>query len=148
LRLPDPPEPAAIPREAILGEVRRRQHRRRVAASITASAAAVALVLLVSPSVRMPVSVESTPVMGGPLEGSLRIEQPTPAAPAGQGEVASIGLLFDEVYGYTRTNPSVEDAMYEPFGALAAWVRPPDSTALDAEPFQTALAAFHVPKSQ
>ncbi len=148
LRLPDPPEPAAIPREAILGEVRRRQHRRRVAASVTASAAAVALVLLVSPSVRMPVSVESTPVMGGPLEGSLRVEQPSQAAPAEQGEVASIGLLFDEVHGYTRTNPSVEDAMYEPFGALAAWVRPPDATALEAEPFQSALVAFHVSKSQ
>jgi hypothetical protein len=148
LRLPDPPEPTAIPREAILGEVRRRQHRRRVAASVTATAAAVALVLLVSPRVRTPVTVESEPVMGGPLEGSLRVEQPTRAAPAGEGEVASLGLLFGEVHGYTRTNPSVEDAMYQPFGALAAWVRPPDSTALDAEPFRSALAAFHVPKSQ
>jgi hypothetical protein len=102
-------------------------------------------VLLISPRVRTPVSGEADPVVGGPLEGSLQVEQPTQAA---QGEVASLGLLFDEVHGYTRTHPSVEDAMYQPFGALAAWVRPPDSTALDAEPFQSALAAFHVPKSQ
>ena len=149
LRLPDPPAQARIPREAILGEVRRRQHRRRVVGSVTATAAVVALVLLVAPRVRTPESIETGPVVGGPIEGSLRAGEPVGEAPVGQGsEAVSLEVLFDEVHGYTRTNPSVEDAMYEPFGALAAWVRPPDSTALDAEPFQTALAAFHVPKSQ
>jgi hypothetical protein len=149
LRLPDPPVPAPIPREAILGEVRRRQHRRRVVGSVTATAAVVALVLLVAPRGRTPVPIETEPVVGGPLEGSLRAGEPVAEAPVGQGsEVASLGVLFDEVYGYTRTNPSLEDEMYAPFGALAAWVRPPDVTALDAEPFQTALAAFHVSQSR
>jgi predicted anti-sigma-YlaC factor YlaD len=134
LRLPEPPAPAAIPREAILGVVRRRQHRRRMVASAGATAAVAALVLLVSPHVG-----------GGPAEGYVPVEQPTRTAPRGQGsELVSIGELFDEVHGYTRTNPSVADETYQPFGALAAWVRPPDNTALDAEPFQSALAAFHV----
>ena len=141
--------PAPIPREAILGEVRRRQHRRRVVASASATAAVVALVLLVSPRVRTPVPVENEPVVGGPVEGSLRAGEPVAEAPVGQGsEAVSLGVLFDEVYGYTRTNPSVEDEVYEPFGTLAVWVRPPDVTALDSEPFQTALAAFHVSQSR
>lgn len=149
LRLPDPPAAAPIPREAILGEVRRRQHRRRVVASASATAAVLALVLLVSPRVRTPESIETEPVVGGPVEGSLRAGAPVAEAPVGQGsEVVSLEVLFDEVYGYTRTNPSVEDAAYEPFGALAAWVRPPDVTALDSEPFRTALAAFHVSQSR
>ncbi|PTL75925.1 hypothetical protein [Vitiosangium sp. GDMCC 1.1324] len=149
LRLPEPQAPAAIPREAILGEVRRRQHRRRMAASASATAAVAALVLFVAPRVRTPVSDGVEPVVGGPVEGSLRAEQPARTASPGQGsEVVSIGELFGEVHGYTRTRPSIEDEMYLPFGALAVWVRPPDSTALDAEPFQTALAAFHVSKSK
>ncbi|QRN93630.1 hypothetical protein JRI60_31200 [Archangium violaceum] len=148
LRLPEPPAPAPLPREAILGEVRRRQHFRRGVASAAATAAVALLVLLVSPRAVTPVSGEGEPVVGGPLEGSLRVEQPVRTAPAGRGEVLSLGVLFDQVHGYTRTNPSVEDAMYQPFGTLAVWVRPPDATALDGEPFQTALAAFHVSRSQ
>lgn len=149
LRLPDPPAVVPIPREAILGEVRRRQYRRRVVASASATAAVVALVLLVAPRVRTPGPVETEPVVGGPVEGSLRAGEPVAEAPVGQGsEAVSLEVLFDEVYGYTRTNPSVEDEAYEPFGALAAWVRPPDVTALDSEPFQTALAAFHVSQSR
>lgn len=149
LRLPDPPVPASIPREAILGEVRRRQHRRRRVASVSATAAVVALVLLVSPRMRTPVSVDTGPVAAGPLEGSLRAGEPMGEAPVGQGsEAPSLAALFDEVHGYTRTNPSIEDETYAPFGALAAWVRPPDVTALDSEPFRTALAAFHVSQSR
>ncbi|AKJ04693.1 hypothetical protein ATI61_101228 [Archangium gephyra] len=149
LRLPDPPVPARISREAILGEVRRRQHRRRVVAGGTATAALVALVLLVSPRVRTPVSVEPEPVVGGPIEGSLRAGAPVAEAPVGQGsEVVSLEVLVDEVQGYTRTNPSVEDEAYAPFGVLAAWVRPPDVTALDSEPFQTALAVLQVSRSR
>lgn len=149
LRLPEPPAPAAITREAILGEVRRRQHRRRMVASVGATAAVVALVLFVAPRVGAPVSDSVEPGVGGPVEGSLRVEQPQrTVSPEQEGEVVSIGELFREVHGYTRTRPSVEDETYEPFGALAVWVRPPDSTALDAEPFRTALAAFQVPKSQ
>jgi len=132
LRLPVPPAPASIPREAILGEVRRRQHRRRMVASASATAAVAALVLLVSPHTRTPVSIETDPMaVGGPVEGSLQAEpsaRTAPQAPAGaQGEVVSIAALFDEVHGYTRTQPSVEDEMYRPFGALATWVRLPDS---------------------
>jgi hypothetical protein len=149
LRLPDPPVPATIPREAILGEVRRRQHRRRGVAGASATAAVVALVLLVSPRERAPVPAEPEPVAAGPLEGSLRAGAPVGAAPVGQGsEAASLQALFDEVHGYTRTHPSVEDEAYAPFGALAAWVRPPDVTALDSEPFRTALAAIHVSQSR
>ncbi len=150
LRLPDPPVPARIAREAILGEVRRRQHRRRVVAGASATAAVVALVLLVSPwGQRTPVSVDTEPVVAGPLEGSLRAGAPVAVAPVGQGsEAVSLEELVDEVRGYTRTNPSVEDAAYAPFGALAAWVRPPDVTALDSEPFQTALAALQVSRSR
>jgi hypothetical protein len=139
LRLPEPPAPAPLPREAILGEVRRRQLRRRGVASAAATAAVALLVLLVSPREVTPVSGDVEPVVGGPAEGSLR---------ASSGEARSLEGLFDEVHGYTRTDPGVEDAMYQPFGALAVWVRPPDSTALDAEPFQTALAAFRVSRSQ
>lgn len=129
LRLPEPPVPAAIPREAILGVVRRRQHRRRMVASASATAAVAALVLLVSPHVGTRGPVDEAPVVGGPTEGYLPVEQPVSTAPRGQGsEVVSIGELFDEVHGYTRTNPSVADETYQPFGALAVWVRPPDST--------------------
>jgi len=149
LRLPDPPAPAPLAREAILGEVRRRQHRRRVVGSVTATAAVVALVLLVSPRVRTPVPLETEPVVGGPSELSLQVGQPgasEPTAEPGQEETGSLAELFGEVHGYTRTHPSVADEMYAPFGALTAWVRPPDSTALESEPFRTALVAFHVPR--
>jgi hypothetical protein len=148
LRFLGPPAPATIPREAILGEVRRRQHRRRLVASVTATAAVVALVLLVSSRVRTPVPVESNPV-GGPTELYLPVEQAGASGQPGhvaEAEVVPLGVLFDEVYGYTRTDPGFEDEMYRPFGALAAWVRPTDSTALDSEPFRTALVAFHSPR--
>lgn len=149
LRLPEPPAPAAIPREAILGVVRRRQHRRRMVASAGATAAVAALVLLVSPHLGTRGPVDDAPVVGGPAEGYVPVEPSTRTAPRGQGsEVVSLAVLFDEVHGYTRTNPSVADEMYQPFGALAAWVRPPDDTALDAEPFQSALVAFHVSQSK
>jgi hypothetical protein len=128
LRLPEPPAPAPLPREAILREVRRRQHWRRGVASAAATAAVALLVLLVSPRAVTPASDESEPVVGGPTEGSLRVERPERTPPAAGGEVLSLGVLFDEVHGYTRTNPGVEDAMYQPFGTLAVWVRPPDSS--------------------
>jgi hypothetical protein len=149
LRLPDPPVPARLPREAILGEVRRRQHRRRVVGGVTATAAVVALVLLVSPRVRTPVPLDTDPGVGGPSEFSLQAGQPDASEPTtepAQAETSSLAALFGEVHGYTRTDPSVADEMYAPFGALTAWVRPPDSTALDSEPFRTALVAFHAPR--
>jgi hypothetical protein len=128
--------------------VRRRQHRRRLVASASATAAVAALVLLVSPRVRTPVPVDVEPVGGGSTELSVSVGSSGQPGPYPEAGVASLGELFDEVYGYTRTDPSIEDETYRPFGALAAWVRPPDSTALDAEPFQTVLVAFHVPKSR
>jgi len=149
LRLPDAPAPAPLPREAILGEVRRRQHRRRVVGSVTATAAVVALVLLASPRVRTPVPVDTEPVVGGPSEFSLQVGQPgssEPTAEPDRVETSALAELFGEVHGYTRTHPSVADEMYAPFGALTAWVRPPDSMALESEPFRTALVAFHATK--
>ena len=148
LCLPEPPAPAAIAREEILGVVRRRQHRRRMVASAGATAAVVALVLLVTPHVGTRQPVDDAPGEGVHTEGYVSVEQPTRTAPRRGSEVVSLGVLFDEVHGYTRTDPSVADEMYQPFGALAAWVRPPDNTALDAEPFQSALAAFHVSQSK
>lgn len=150
LRLPTPPTLEPVTREAVLGEVRRRQFRRRVTASVAATAAMALLVWFVSPRVRPALEGETGPVVGGASELFMPVEpsgQPSSAEVA-RGEPASLGQLFGEVYGYTRTNPSLDDAAYRPFGALAMWVRPPDSTALDAEPFQTALAAFHVSRSR
>ncbi|ATB32606.1 hypothetical protein [Melittangium boletus] len=129
LQLPEPPSPAVFSPEAIRRVVRRRQRRRRWAASAGASAAVALLAVLVStrPEPRALSGNEDPWVMGSPLEGE-----------------GSLSELLGEVEGYTRTRPSVEDNAYEAFGALATWVRPPESTALEAEPFQWALVAFQV----
>ena len=141
LQLPEPPSPAAFPPEAIRGVVRRRQRRRQWAASAGATAAVALLAVLVStgPEPRATLEDEDTPVMGGPLEGSL--QRPPERT---RTQLLSLDALLDEVDGYTRTRPSVEDSTYRAFGSLATWVRPPESTALEAEPFQTVLVAFHV----
>jgi hypothetical protein len=60
-----------------------------------------------------------------------------------EAEADSLGLLLEEVDGYTRHNPVVQDETYAPFGALALWVRPPDTIALDDRPFRAALAPLH-----
>ena len=85
-------------------------------------------------------------------EGVL-LAEPTP----GTGETPSdtwargdseLETLVREVDGYTRTRPAVEDRAYAAFGLLATWVRPPESTALDAEPFRSALRVIHPSRSQ
>jgi hypothetical protein len=128
LRLPGPPALAPIPRPAVVGEVRRRRHRRRVAAGGVVSFALATLVLLALP--RSGPEPLPLPVAA---EGALREE----------GEPASLGLLLDEVEAYTRANPAVEDENYAAFGALALWVRPPDTTALNTRPFRTALSPLY-----
>ena len=143
------PGPGRIAREAILGEVRRRQHRRRMVASAGATAAVVALVLLVSPQLGDAGAVETSRWWGVPPRATCPGSRPRGRGREGRGVRSSpSGRCFDEVHGYTRTNPSVADETYRPFGALAAWVRPPDVTALDSEPFQSALAVLQVSQSK
>jgi hypothetical protein len=135
LRLAEPSAGVPVPPEAIFGEVRRRQHRRRAVAGVASTAALATLMLLVLP--RAPsVSVEASGP-SAPGELSATVSQ------AGETEPASLGLLLGEVYGYARTNPAVEDETYGAFGALAAWVRPAESTALDAEPFASVLQPLY-----
>jgi predicted anti-sigma-YlaC factor YlaD len=134
LSLAEPSASAPLPPEAILGEVRRRQHRRRAVAGAATTAALATLVLLVLPRS----STVSAPGPVAPAEV---------AALAEESEPVSVGLLLGEVYGYTRANPTVEDETYGAFGALAAWVRPAESTALDSEPFLSVLQPLHPPDS-
>ncbi|ATB38212.1 hypothetical protein CYFUS_003645 [Cystobacter fuscus] len=149
LRLPEPPLPPAFTPEAIRGEVRRRQYRRRWVAGAGASCAAALLAFVLSARDEAP---EYVPQPGVPLEGVLSVE---PLASTGerppdtrvQGDF-ELEALVREVDGYTRTRPAVEDRAYATFGLLATWVRPPDSTALDAEPFRTALRVIHPSRSQ
>jgi hypothetical protein len=120
LRLPEPPVADVIPRDSILGVVRRRQHRRRLVASTAATCGIAALVLLVTPRPRP--SGPGDEASFAPVEQTVQRVRPESSEPA------SLGLLLSEVHGYTRTRPSIEDDMYRPFGALALWVRPPDAT--------------------
>lgn len=130
LRQAGPPAMAPIPPQAVLGEVRRRQHRRRALVGTAVMGAAAAVALLV-----MPARVTPPPALS-----------PTPAE--AELELASIELLLDEVDGYTRSNPSVQDPTYAPFGALALWVRPPDTVALEDRPFRTAIAPLNASPTQ
>jgi hypothetical protein len=133
LRLPGPPELAPIARQSVLGEVRRRQHRRR-AFTLAAVTGVVTGLMLVIPRTQEPV----------PSLHRAEAQAVSPESPSEeQVELASLGLLLEEVDGYTRRNPSVQDGTYAPFGALALWVRPPDNIALDDRPFRTALSPLH-----
>jgi hypothetical protein len=131
LRLAEPSAVAPLPPEAILGEVRRRQHRRRAVAGVATTAALATLMLMALP--RAPSVSVVAPGPTAPGELSATVSQ------AGEPEPASVGLLLGEVYGYTRANPTLEDEAYGAFGTLAAWVRPAESTALDSEPFVSVL---------
>ncbi len=127
LRLPGPAPLSPIPAQSILGEVNRRQQRRRAVAGAAVVGAVATLALIV-----MPRPVERMPAVSAPL----------------RGEPASIHLLFEEVQSYTRGDPSVRDGTYAPFGALALWVRPPDTVALEDRPFRTAIAPLHPSPTQ
>ncbi|EPX62132.1 hypothetical protein D187_010036 [Cystobacter fuscus DSM 2262] len=147
LRLAEPPLPPAFAPEAIHGEVRRRQYRRRWVAGAGSTCAVALLAFALSVRDEAP---EHVPPPGAPLEGVLGVE---PIASTGEGPPGAQGdfeleSLVREVDGYTRTRPAVEDRTYAAFGLLATWVRPPDSTALDAEPFRTALRVIHPSRSQ
>ncbi len=135
LRLAEPSAVAPLAPGAILGEVRRRQHRRRAVAGVASTAALATLMLLVLP--RAPTRSVEDSGPGAPGELSATVSQ------AEATEPASVGLLLGEVYGYARTNPAVEDETYGAFGALAAWVRPAESSALDAEPFVSVLQPLY-----
>ncbi len=123
LGLPEPPPPAPISREAIFGVVRRRRRRRRIVVGTAATCALAALVLFAWPRLAPPVPLGDAPLSG--VEHPVLVVQPERSTAS---EPASLGLLMAEVYGYTRGNPSVEDALYRPFGTLALWVRPPDAS--------------------
>ncbi|MFY0575402.1 hypothetical protein ACN28S_14465 [Cystobacter fuscus] len=149
LRLAEPPLPPAFTPEAIRGVVRRRQSRRRWVAGAGATCAAALLVFAVSVRDEAP---ERALEPGVPLEGVLSVE---PSAGTGESPPdtwargdSELEALVREVDGYTRTRPAVEDRTYAAFGLLATWVRPPESTALDAEPFRSALRVIHPSRSQ
>ncbi|HEX8700437.1 MAG TPA: hypothetical protein VF815_16430 [Myxococcaceae bacterium] len=136
LRLPGPPAIESISRREVLSEVRRRKHLRRAVAGAAVTAAVATGVLFMLTGTE-PAAVPAP----GPLIAQ-RTEKP-PAPLVEEAEPASLGLLLEEIDGYTRRNPAVQDETYAPFGALALWVRPPDSIALDDRPFRTALAPLH-----
>jgi hypothetical protein len=152
LRLSEPPLPPAFTSEDIAGVVRRRRHRRQWVAGAGATCAAALLALAVS--VREAPGDFPAPgqELGGPIEGVLRVDPSvSTAGSALERQVrrdSVLETLSSEVAGYTRTRPGVEDRAYDAFGLLATWVRPPESTALDAEPFRTALRAFHPSRSR
>jgi hypothetical protein len=133
LRLPGPPELAPLAPQAVMGEVRRRQRRRRALAGAAVTGAVAAVALLAIPQTVTPVA--PLPPLAERMEAEAR--------PSEEEELHSLGLLLEEVDGYTRRNPAVQDETYAPFGALALWVRPPDNIALDDRPFRTALAPLH-----
>src|SRR5689334_8636081 len=54
LRLPEPPSLVPVPREAVLGEVRRRQRRRRAVAGTLAASVLCLFVLQVAPRQQIP----------------------------------------------------------------------------------------------
>lgn len=125
LTLPESPAPLApLPPQAILGEVRRRHHRRKAFAGVVAASAVAALALFVTPR-------------------KVTTEHVTEVPSAQMPELPPIDLLVDEVESYTQRDLTFDDETYAPFGTLALWVRPSTSTALNDRPFRKALAPLH-----
>lgn len=158
LRLPSPPAPPPISREAVLGEVRRRVLRRRVSAGAVASLAMAALVLWLRPAAPgrdAPVELaelEGTPAPRPELGLSREPSRDVDALPVSPEDDVALALhagrsslmnLMGEVRGLTRRDLVVHDETYRPFGTLAAWVRPPDSRALETPPFRTAVMTLY-----
>jgi len=129
LRLPGPPPLEPLSQQSILGEVRRRQHRRRAVAGTAVVGALAALVLVVTPR-QAPI----VPVMEAPAEAVLTLP--------------ALDLLAEEIASYTQSDPTFDDETYAPFGTLALWVRPPTNTALSDQSFQRALAPLHPSPTQ
>lgn len=153
LRLPSPPALPPIPRDAVLGEVRRRVIRRRAAAGAVASLCLAGLVLWTRPPA--PVVEQGTApdfaedaltpraelgMTDGPHEDAFSEEAPARAVLAGRGSLMN---LMGEVRGYTRRDLVVHDETYRPYGTLAVWLRPPDSRALETPPFRTAVMPLY-----
>lgn len=152
LCLPTPPALAPISRDAVLGVVRRRVLRRRAAAGAVASLCLAALLLWPRPPAPVPGQGEDGAyhyIEGVPApwpELGMMARQPPreafseeDAASAPLVERGSLMQLMDEVRGFTRRDLVVHDETYQPYGTLAAWLRPPDSRALETPPFRTAV---------
>jgi hypothetical protein len=159
LRLPSPPALPPVSREAVLGEVRRRVLRRRAAAGAVASLGVAALVLWLRPAApgRGEGPVEVAELEGAPAPrpelglsrepsrdvDALAVSPEDAAALAPHAGWGSLMNLMGEVRGLTRRDLVVHDETYRPFGMLAAWVRPPDSRALETPPFRTAVMILY-----
>jgi hypothetical protein len=139
LRLPGPPPLALVPHESILGEVRRRQYRRRAIAGATVVGAVATLVFFVMPRQAPPVVVAELP----PASVASETVEPERMPPEAMAMFASIAGLLEEVEGYTQRDLTFDDPAYASFGELAHWVRPPEPIALNDRPFRTALAPLH-----
>jgi hypothetical protein len=160
LRLPSPPALAPISRDAVLGEVRRRVFRRRVAAGAVASLCLAALLLWPRPPEPVPEGEAPSPyhyIEGAPaLRAELGLarepredafsESEEDSAPTLVAARGSLMNLMGEVRGYTRRDLVVLDETYRPYGTLAAWLRPPDSRALETPPFRTAVLPVLYPQ--
>ncbi|AKF86356.1 hypothetical protein MFUL124B02_25580 [Myxococcus fulvus 124B02] len=146
LHLPVTPPLTPVTREAVLGEVRRRKVRRRVAAGVVASFCLLGLTWLTRSESPVPRVSEDAYVQVDAAAPRSELElrradteaEVEPEALAQWGR-ASLSDLFTEVRGYTRRDAVYRDDLYRPFGAMAAWLRPPDSRALEAPPFRTAI---------
>ncbi|MDC0712568.1 hypothetical protein POL68_29160 [Stigmatella sp. ncwal1] len=151
LRPPEPPPVTPIAREDVLREVRRRGKRRRAAVGVAVCLFVGALVLASRPA--------APPAAGSSFaEAEVAVPAPGPwtelglsreglsggvdedaIARAVRVERGSLAALVTEVRGYARREVVVHDDTYRPFGMLAAWLRPPDSRALETPPFRTAV---------
>lgn len=139
LRLPVAPPLAPVPRQSILGEVRRRQYRRRAVAGVAVVGAVATLLLFVVPRQAPPVPVAEVPlerVVSETVKPESETSEPVDMLP-------SLALLLDEVESYTQRDLTFNDETYAPFGALPLWVRPPEPIALNDRPFRRALAPLH-----
>lgn len=154
LRPPPAPALAPISRDAVLGEVRRRVLRRRVAAGAVASLCVAGLALWTRPTAPVleqgtaPESLDEGPAPRAELGLSRAPPEETfaedvPARAVREPGRGSLMNLMGEVRGYTRRDLVVQDETYRPFGTLAAWVRPPDSRALETPPFRTAVLPLY-----
>lgn len=129
LKLPMPPPLEPLSPQSIQGVVRRRQQRRRAVAGTAVAGALAALFFAVTPREAPVASMKEAPV-----ETVLTLP--------------ALDLLADEVASYTQRDPTFDDEIYEPFGMLALWVRPPATTALSDRSFQRALAPLHPSPTQ
>ncbi|WP_342374317.1 hypothetical protein NVS55_23450 [Myxococcus stipitatus] len=147
LRPPLTPPLPRVSREAVLGEVRRRKVRRRIAVGAVASMCVGFLTWVARPGEPVPEApashesfAENLPEDTRPLsphEQTLQGERPREFLD--EDPRGSLAVLVAEVRGYSRREVVSGDDTYRPFGTLAAWLRPPDSRALETPPFRTAV---------